>query len=101
MWLIHASKLTLHEFKDGAIPPYNILSHTWGSQEISFRDMRSGNAKAKEAFAKIENTCRLSLERQQGQSPCSYVWVDTCCIDKRSSAELSEAINSTIEDEVL
>jgi hypothetical protein len=23
-----------------------------------------------------------------------YVWVDTCCIDKRSSAELSEAINS-------
>ncbi|KAF5572170.1 beta transducin [Fusarium pseudoanthophilum] len=24
----------------------------------------------------------------------SYVWVDTCCIDKTSSAELSEAINS-------
>ena len=23
-----------------------------------------------------------------------WVWVDTCCIDKRSSAELSEAINS-------
>jgi hypothetical protein len=23
-----------------------------------------------------------------------YVWIDTCCIDKRSSAELSEAINS-------
>jgi hypothetical protein len=23
-----------------------------------------------------------------------YVWVDTCCIDKTSSAELSEAINS-------
>ena len=23
-----------------------------------------------------------------------WLWVDTCCIDKRSSAELSEAINS-------
>jgi hypothetical protein len=25
---------------------------------------------------------------------CDYVWIDTCCIDKTSSAELSEAINS-------
>jgi Heterokaryon incompatibility protein (HET) len=25
----------------------------------------------------------------------SYLWLDTCCIDKSSSAELSEAINST------
>ena len=24
-----------------------------------------------------------------------YIWIDTCCIDKASSAELSEAINST------
>lgn len=24
----------------------------------------------------------------------AYVWVDTCCIDKKSSAELNEAINS-------
>ena len=23
-----------------------------------------------------------------------WVWIDTCCIDKTSSAELSEAINS-------
>uniref|UniRef100_A0A0C4DJ19 Heterokaryon incompatibility domain-containing protein n=1 Tax=Fusarium oxysporum (strain Fo5176) TaxID=660025 RepID=A0A0C4DJ19_FUSOF len=23
-----------------------------------------------------------------------WVWVDTCCIDKKSSAELSEAINA-------
>jgi hypothetical protein len=25
---------------------------------------------------------------------CDWVWIDTCCIDKSSSAELSEAINS-------
>ena len=24
----------------------------------------------------------------------SHAWIDTCCIDKSSSAELSEAINS-------
>jgi len=26
-----------------------------------------------------------------------YVWVDTCCMDKSSSAELSQAINSMYE----
>jgi hypothetical protein len=25
---------------------------------------------------------------------CNHIWIDTCCIDKSSSAELSEAINS-------
>ena len=28
------------------------------------------------------------------QDGLEYVWNDTCCIDKKSSAELSEAINS-------
>ncbi|KAI0871149.1 hypothetical protein GGS24DRAFT_492441 [Hypoxylon argillaceum] len=33
-----------------------------------------------------------SLQLQE--SGYSYVWIDTCCIDKSSSAELTEAINS-------
>jgi hypothetical protein len=40
-------------------------------------------------YSKIDMTCRMAQE--QG---CRYVWVDMCCIDKNSSAELSEAINS-------
>ena len=40
-------------------------------------------------FTKINMTCRIAKERE-----IHYVWVDTCCIDKASSAELSEAINS-------
>jgi hypothetical protein len=40
-------------------------------------------------FKKIEATCRIALK--QG---IEYAWIDTCCIDKSSSAELSEAINS-------
>jgi len=31
------------------------------------------------------------LARTRGHE---YIWIDTCCIDKRSSAELSESINS-------
>ena len=38
---------------------------------------------------KIERCCALAARQK-----LSYVWIDTCCIDKSSSAELSEAINS-------
>lgn len=40
-------------------------------------------------FSKIYMTCLQAL-----RDGLDYVWVDTCCIDKSSSAELSEAINS-------
>jgi hypothetical protein len=40
-------------------------------------------------YSKIIN----AAEQARGQG-CIYLWVDTCCIDKTSSAELQEAINS-------
>ncbi|KAH8685328.1 hypothetical protein BGZ61DRAFT_303407, partial [Ilyonectria robusta] len=45
--------------------------------------------KLKAGYLKIEQTCKEARKRG-----LRYVWVDTCCIDKTSSAELSEAINS-------
>ena len=47
------------------------------------------NPKQKEGFDKIVNGCA----RAKGDGH-RYIWIDTCCIDKKSSAELSEAINS-------
>ena len=38
---------------------------------------------------KIQFSCAQAAKDGYG-----YIWVDTCCIDKSSSAELSEAINS-------
>ncbi|KAF2116800.1 heterokaryon incompatibility protein-domain-containing protein [Lophiotrema nucula] len=38
---------------------------------------------------KIERTCRLALA-----AGLDYAWIDTCCINQSSSAELTEAINS-------
>ncbi|KAJ9602147.1 hypothetical protein H2200_013267 [Cladophialophora chaetospira] len=55
----------------------------------SFKDMENNNAASKKGYQKIKMTCQLA--RYAG---LDYVWVDTCCIDKSSSAELSEAINS-------
>ena len=96
MWLINTRTLALEEFLHGQIPSYNILSHTWDKGEVTFQDMQSGTASSKAAYHKIIKSCQLSLERQEGQRVCEWVWIDSCCIDKSSSAQLSEAINSEL-----
>ncbi|KAF0323593.1 het domain-containing protein [Colletotrichum asianum] len=99
MWLINTRTLKLEEFFDAAVPDYAILSHTWGSDEVSFQEFNSLNAtsgdpadliiKDRAGYPKIIKACGKALEYR-----LRYVWVDTCCIDKTSSAELSESINS-------
>ncbi|KAL2061885.1 hypothetical protein VTL71DRAFT_7263 [Oculimacula yallundae] len=97
MWLINTTNFELKMFTTSkSIPPYAILSHTWGkdNDELTFKEMvpgvESSPAAAKEGFEKIKMTCHLARTEYQ----LEYAWVDTCCIDKSSSAELSEAINS-------
>ncbi|KAL8782558.1 MAG: hypothetical protein Q9213_005283 [Squamulea squamosa] len=90
MWLINARILTLEEVWDEADREYAILSHRWEEEEVSFKDMQNLEvATKKKGFLKIAKSCELALKDNY-----SYVWVDTCCINKESSAELSEAINS-------
>ncbi|KAL5584582.1 hypothetical protein FOVSG1_013971 [Fusarium oxysporum f. sp. vasinfectum] len=92
MYLINASTLQLEDFYSN-IPEYAILSHTWGhtSEEVLFQEMltNSSDVKLKKGYKKIE-----LCAKQAQKDGLDYCWVDTCCIDKSSSAELSEAINS-------
>ncbi|VBB81630.1 Putative vegetative incompatibility HET containing-domain protein [Podospora comata] len=93
MWLINCQNYQLEQNDiDGpnAIP-YCILSHTWGDDEVTFQDMQNpfDIAVQKKGFEKIKGMCELTLEYGH-----SHAWVDTCCIDKTSSAELTESINS-------
>ncbi|KAI4195730.1 MAG: hypothetical protein LQ348_002416 [Seirophora lacunosa] len=89
MRLLDTNSLTLHEFQGDAFPPYAILSHTWAAEEVSYQLLSTPEAKSLAGYQKIVRCC--SLAAAQGWR---YVWIDTCCIDKTSSAELSEAINS-------
>ncbi|KAI4135929.1 MAG: hypothetical protein LQ341_005822 [Variospora aurantia] len=89
MRLINTSTLEFREFFDSEIPEYAILSHRWGSDEASYQDFEKGIQHTRMGFAKIGGCCSLALKYK-----FEWTWVDTCCIDKRSSAELSEAINS-------
>jgi hypothetical protein len=81
-------KFSLTEFFDN-IPSYAILSHTWGLEEVTFKDMIEGNGRSKTGFDKIR-FCGEQARRDHLQ----YFWVDTCCINKSNAVELQEAINS-------
>ena len=84
-------ELSLAEFVGDNIPRYAILSHTWGADddEVTFKDLVEGTGKTKAGYRKIR-FCTTQAVRDGLQ----FSWVDTCCIDKSSSTELSEAINS-------
>ena len=84
-------EISLTEFGSDT-PPYAILSHTWGADEVTFRDFAGVTDKNKAGYKKI----RFCAE-QAAKDGLRYFWVDTCCIDKSSSAELQEAINSMFE----
>ena len=92
MRLLNTETFALEVFADPRAlgVPYAILSHTWAKDEVSYEDMLDlRRASTKQGFSKIEGACQMAISHS-----LQYIWVDTCCINKSSSAELSEAINS-------
>ncbi|KAI0812046.1 heterokaryon incompatibility protein-domain-containing protein [Xylaria sp. FL0064] len=96
MWLLNTFTWEMKEFiSNKQAPPYAILSHTWGDEEVSFRDWQYEPTKdigEKAGFTKIKYCCDQAVS-----DGLEWLWIDTCCIDKSSSAELSEAINSMFQ----
>ena len=90
------SDITLCEYQNEEVPPYAILSHRWGPihEEVSYTDFKKQKdiAIQKRGYKKIEQCCKLAF-----RDGLTHLWIDTCCINKESSAELSEAINSMFE----
>jgi hypothetical protein len=95
MRLLDTSTFALKEFVDDSIPRYSILSHRWRDSEVTFQDLhgiQDGRAVGKKGWSKIQGCCRQGVK-----DGLHWVWIDSCCIDKTSSAELSEAINSMFD----
>ncbi|KAK5175873.1 uncharacterized protein LTR77_001013 [Saxophila tyrrhenica] len=122
MRLLNVHTLQFKEFFDHQVPPYGILSHRWSDDEITFKDFRKGRRKEAAGYKKVLDFCAFVKKRKifdlaspsqerpddvedgdgQGGTPVNpiaeesleWIWVDTMCINKQSSQELSEAINS-------
>jgi ankyrin repeat protein len=95
MRLLNVRTFQLEDFFGKPVPPYAILSHTWGNDcdEVSFRDVEKGRIeKAGTRPIKFVGCCKQATE-----DGLLYAWIDTCCIDKANAVELSEAINSMFQ----
>ena len=104
-------KFKLIEKFGSQIPPYAILSHRCGDDDVHYEDVRDPSTYERRLYV---NNSGMTLEdirdqsvrerkgyskvvgamRQAASNGYEYIWIDTCCIDKSNSAELSEGINS-------
>jgi hypothetical protein len=92
MRLLNTKTLKLETFVNhDQAPPYAILSHTWGDEEVTLEDLSSKSLayKSKRGWRKV-----VESARHAAQNGWDYIWIDTCCINKSDITELSEAINS-------
>lgn len=97
MRLLHVKTLQFSEFVDDATrPKYVIASHRWTADEASYKEVKDGIA-AQELAAdnaghrKVKAFARYVREKV---ASVDWLWIDTCCINKESDAELSYSINS-------
>ena len=98
MRLLNTKTLELRSFAPREIPDYVILSHRWGpeEEEVTFKDITkchisdmSSTARQLVGFSKVEGICKLAAD-----DGYDWIWIDSCCIDKESSADTEKAINS-------
>ena len=83
------------DLRDAQVPPYAILSHTWGEQEVTYKDLRSYEDTRAFAEHLKEGSRKIEFCAEQAKRDgLSHFWIDSLCIDKSNSQELQEAINS-------
>ncbi|KAG2367096.1 hypothetical protein BDR07DRAFT_1394292 [Suillus spraguei] len=69
-----------------------LLSHRWEETEVLLHDIQDKvvyELNGLNGIAKLQSFCKVA--RSAGYQ---WVWMDTCCIDKRSNTEVQESINS-------
>ena len=88
---------------------YAILSHVWMVEEQTYGDVcriQDDVRQARLADPRIPQDAVLQKLGPKIREACKFarqeddidlIWIDTCCIDKSSSAELGEAINSMFD----
>jgi hypothetical protein len=76
MWLLNSCSWELREFMSANdIPPYAILSHTWGDDEVTYEDWQSRPSSEVETFRgymKIKYCCEQAVK-----DGLEWVWIDT------------------------
>jgi hypothetical protein len=74
MRLINATTLSVTAFVSDLVPPYAIVSHTWGTDEVSFEDLSKPwvSWQNQDGFLKIKYSCLQAVK-----DGLEWVWLDT------------------------
>ena len=94
MRLLNVNSLRFTEFHDDNRPDYVAASHRWTADEATFQNVQDGHDTKGKGCEKVEAFAEYIRDNMTG---VEWLWIDTCCIDKTSAAELSEAVNSMFE----
>lgn len=100
MRVLNTTTYELTETSDPAFqasPRYAILSHRWYNRECTFQDYDPDSIRTPDPKTKCYSPQAWKIRGACAQARVDglkWLWIDTCCINKESSAELSEAINS-------
>ncbi|CZT14140.1 uncharacterized protein RCC_00113 [Ramularia collo-cygni] len=107
MRLLHTHTLQFSEHVSPyEAPGYIIASHRWLDDEVSYQEFvknRTNTDPTKQRKAGMDKVLRFCeyINQWRSQPPGTniphYIWIDTICINKDSSAELQEAITSMFE----
>ncbi|KAK3341963.1 hypothetical protein B0T25DRAFT_356513 [Lasiosphaeria hispida] len=93
MRLINTASLDFEEYIRNEPPEYAILSHTHGDDDLRYRGWLQPQSCQEHLGQK--RLCQNHQSIRAGErSSFKYIWIDNVCINKDSSADLSEAINS-------
>lgn len=91
MRLLNVHTLDFREYH-GNVPKYAIASHRWSADsEATFKDVRRKRRTDRSGHQKI---LAFTQYVRDHIADLDWIWIDTCCIDEKSSQEVSEAINS-------
>lgn len=109
MRLLSIRTFEFQDFRVQDAPPYAIASHRWGADETTYKDFKKRRNPGTAGFKKIGRFCgtvKLMNDKVQTSAAwtamglnlaCEWLWIDTACINKTDSVELSESINSMFE----
>ncbi len=96
VWLLNTARAELSYF-ESLVHPYAAFSHVWNNTGVmSFQEVEKLRNECAETGATprdlVSSTlqCACMLAESDGYE---WIWMDCCCIDRSSSAELSETIN--------
>ncbi|KPM43048.1 hypothetical protein AK830_g3522 [Neonectria ditissima] len=99
MWLVNTVTFNLHQYDPTARnPPYATLSHSSQGQGPNFRDLCNSDSWNLSAISHLPGIDTIFKACSKARTlGLGMLWADSVCVDRSSTADISEAVNSQFQ----